>query len=162
MHISSKGSKNDFELVIENTDFFEAIRHFDLFVDKAFMVYQDKKLIASYQVIGYEIVKVVFTESENGFLKLKLGEGNIGTELTFTFEKDLYNIVYKAFNESGYFRSKLAYICDKYFFDNQNYTLVCFIDIRSNNRQLSVDRVNMLNKYLKKEEDIQKRFHDTL
>jgi len=126
------------------------------------MVYQDKKLIASYQVIGYEVVKFVFSENKNSFLKLTLGEGSIGTELTFGFEKDLYNKVYTAFDESGYFRSKLEYICDKYFFDSQSYTLVCFIDIRSNNRQLSLDRVNTLNKYLRKEEDIQKRFHDTL
>jgi hypothetical protein len=161
MHISSKSVISDsIKISSENIGFYSAIRTLEKLAYDILKESSDENLLASCQVIGYEVIKTVYQSKSKINLSVKMQVNPNGIEMRFYADDDAYELLKREINENGYFKNKLAYICDNHVIDERDKSLTCLFDGNSFNRQLSSERILTLKKYLKKENIESSKFYD--
>ncbi len=163
MHISSKSVILDSIIISsEAGDFYSAIRSFEKSTFDLLEESEDENLLVNCQVVGYEIIRIIFQSKNSINLSISLQVNDNGTEMAFYADHDAFELLKTGIIDDGYFRNKLAFICDNYVIDERNRTLTCLFDGKSFNRQLSSDRILTLKKYMKNENINTNKFHDSI
>jgi len=161
MHISLKNAISDkISLSSETGDLFSAVRVFENLTFDLLKDLKDENLMATCQVIGYEIVKEIFQTQKSVKSVIEMQINEKGTVLNFYLDMDSFKHLKSVIDDSGYLRNKLVYLCDSFKMDEQNNSFICIFDGNALNRQLSSDRIVTLKKYLKKASLTTYRFHD--
>jgi len=163
MHTSSKSANSDsITIVSENEDFYSAIRKFETLAFRFLEKSEDENLLTSCQVIGYEVIKIVYQENGNNELSVTLQINDNGIQMKFCLDQDAFILLKDQIRGDGYLKNKLAFICDNYVIDESIKSLTCFFDEKSFNRQLSSDRILTLKKYMNKKNINTTKFHDSI